>query len=100
MKIPSLEDGLQFALVSIFKALQFSLESGFQHLLVEFSHPHLKALMQFNEDCVTELEDQITCIRNISANFAQLDFIISFGSCNRAAKLLISYAKENKEPSV
>ncbi len=56
--------------------------------------------MQFNEDCVTELEDQITCIRNISANFAQLDFIIIFGSCNRAAKLFISYAKENKEPSV
>ena len=99
-EFPRFQDGLHSATAAMITALQFSWEAGFQHIMVEFSNPHLLALIQSNDACLTEIGDHIDHIRSYSNFFTQLAFSVVFGSSNRAAKLLAGYAKVTKEPSI
>ncbi len=76
------------------------MEAEFQQIMLEFSNPHLLALIQSNDACLTEIRDQIDHIRSYSNFFAQLVFSDVSGSSNRVAKVLADYAKVNKEPSI
>ena len=68
--------------------------------MVEFSNPHLLALIQYNDACLTDIGDHIDHIRNYSNFFAQLVFSVVSSSSNSAPKLLASNAKVNKEPFI
>ena len=89
------------AVTAVIKTLTFCNEAGFQNILVEFAHPHLKALIMEKEECLTELVNSIHCIRNFfSSVFCSLDFHVVPHSCNKVAILLANYAKESSEPSI
>jgi hypothetical protein len=44
------------------KALQFGLDARLQHLMVKFSHPHLKALIQSIEVYLSKIGDQMVLV--------------------------------------
>lgn len=48
------------------KALQFGLNVRLQHLMVKFSHPHLKALIQSIEVCLSKIGDQMVLAIELS----------------------------------
>ena len=93
-------DGLHMAATAVIKVLTIYNKAGFQNILVEFSHPHLKALIMAKEKCLTELVDSIHCIRHFFSVFHSLGFHVVPRSCNKVAILLASYAKEFTEPSI
>jgi hypothetical protein len=98
--IHQIGDGLHMAASAMIKALTICNKAGFQNILVEFAHPHLKALIMAKEECLTELVDSIHCIRHFFSVFCSLDFHVVPHSCNKVAILLASYAKESTEPSI
>jgi hypothetical protein len=91
-EIPRLGDGLHMAALALIKALQFGKEAGFQRLLIEVTHPHLMAIIQFSEEYLSEIGDLVTIIRNSISKFSYLKFLGISDSCNKVAKLLASYA--------
>ena len=55
-------DSLHMAASAVVKVLTICKDAGFVDVLVEFSHPLLKALITSKEECLTELHDSINCI--------------------------------------
>ena len=98
--LPQVGDNLTMAATSMQKALKICQEAGFQSVIVEFSHPQLKALILSKTTCLTEIDDHISCIRNFSSLFCSLAFHVIPSSCNKAAKVLARYAKETTKPFV
>ena len=80
--------------ISMIKALTIYQKVGFQKVMVEFSHSQLKALFMSKEECLMELDDSITRIRNFLSVFCFLDFHVILGSCNKVAMISATYAKE------
>ena len=68
--------------------------------MVEFTHPQLLAIIRSSEECLSEINDAVNQFRHLSSKFLFLDFHVTSGSCNKAAKLLASSAKGLVEPSV
>jgi hypothetical protein len=93
-------DSLHMAASAVIKALTICKDAGFVDVLVEFSHPLLKALIMSKEECLTELHDSINCIRNFQTIFNSLEFFVIPCSCNKAAMRMAIFAKETTEPSV
>ena len=100
LKLPQVDDNLIMAVISMQKALKICQEAGFQSVIVQFSHPQLKALILSKTACLIEIDDHISCIRNFSSLFCSLDFHVIPSSCNKVAKFLARYVKETTEPSV
>jgi hypothetical protein len=98
--LPQVGDNLTMAATSMQIALKICQEAGFQSVIVEFSHPQLKALILSKTTCLTEIDDHISCIRSFSSLFCSLAFHVIPSSCNKAAKVLARYAKETTEPSI
>ncbi len=86
-------DGRFNVALSLQKALTFSQEEGFTQLIVEFSHPHLKSLISQSEVYISEIEDILSRIRDLSNIFNSLSFFSISRSCNKATKILANYAK-------
>ena len=92
-------DAISWAASSLLKALQFGLDAGFQRVVVEFTDAQLKVLIISKDPCLTELHELLCPIRAYQNHFSFLHFKSVPRVCNKAAKLLASYAKENNEPS-